>query len=364
MRIKGRAAMWQKHADRYVGIPLVWLLGLLRKKRAKPQSIQRIGVIKEAGIGDNIVLQGPLQDVRRQYPHAEIVLIVGASNAALAKMIPQVNQVITLSFKHLWRDIQAIRQLKLDVLLDAGPWPRYNALLSGCAGCYSIGFATVGQYRHYAYDAVVAHQRPIHEIDNYRALMAQIGVHGEALPQFVSETALPFQLHQPAVVCHVGASGALGYHKEWPTPHWIALIQWLREQGFVVYLTGAPKDHAKVVPIAQAFADGVYDVVGQCSLAQTLSLLAQMQFVVSVNTGIMHLAAAAGAPVVALNGPVSGTRWGPLGADCINIDNTQTGCGYLYLGFEYRGQRQDCMAQIDPQQVIEQVQVLCSGVNR
>lgn len=358
MRIKGRAAIWQKQADRYVGIPLVWLLGLCRKKRSKPQKIERIGVLKEAGIGDNIVLQGPLQDLRQQYPKAEIILIVGASNAALAKMITQVDQVVTLSFKQVWQDIKMLRGLKLDVLLDAGPWPRYNALLSGLAGCYSVGFATAGQYRHYTYDGVVVHQRQAHEIDNYRALMAQIGVKGTALPQFMPQIPVPFRLSQPAVVCHIGASGALGYHKEWPAAHWITLIQWLREQGFEVYLTGTLKDQAKVVAVAQAFNEGVHDVVGQCSLPQTLSLLAQMQFVVSVNTGIMHLAAAAGVPVVALNGPVSGKRWGPLGKRCINVDNIQPGCGYLYLGFEYRGQRHDCMAQIMPQQVIEGIKTL------
>jgi len=360
MRIKGRSALWQKRADRYVGIPLVWLLGLLKKRRTKPQKIRCIGVIKEAGIGDSIVLQGPLVDLRQYYPQAKIILIVGGSNAALAKMIPQVNQVVVLSFNYLWQDIKALRQLELDVLLDAGPWPRYNALLSGLVGCYSVGFITPGQYRHYAYDTVIAHHRLVHEIDNYRALVAQIGVISTSLPRFIPKVSLPLLIKQPAVVCHIGASGVLGYHKEWPATYWIALIQWLREQGLEVYLTGASKDHHKVAPVMQVFSDGVHDVVGQYSLPQTLSLLAQMQFVVSVNTGIMHLAAATGIPVIALNGPVSSKRWGPLGESCINIDTAQQGCGYLYLGFEYRGQRHDCMAQTTPQQVIDQIDLLLS----
>ena len=80
-------------------------------------------------------------------------------------------------------------------------------------------------------------------------------------------------------------------------------------------------------------------------------MLARARAVVSVNTGVMHLAAAAGAPTIALNGPTSATRWGPVGANVVSVDSELPGCGYLNLGFEYDGQRTDCMLGISVDRV-------------
>ena len=64
---------------------------------------------------------------------------------------------------------------------------------------------------------------------------------------------------------------------------------------------------------------------------------------VTVNTGVMHLAAIAGARTVSLEGPVPVERWGPIGPRARAVGTTHSGCGYLNLGFEYDGQRHDCM---------------------
>jgi hypothetical protein len=65
----------------------------------------------------------------------------------------------------------------------------------------------------------------------------------------------------------------------------------------------------------------------------------------------MHLGAAVGAQVVALNGPVPTHRWGALGSRAVNLVPDGGGCAYLHLGFEYRGQRTDCMERIPPSAV-------------
>jgi ADP-heptose:LPS heptosyltransferase len=72
-------------------------------------------------------------------------------------------------------------------------------------------------------------------------------------------------------------------------------------------------------------------------------VLAACEFVVSVNTGVMHLAALVGARTVSLEGPVPVRRWGPVGARVRSVESALPNCGYLHLGFEYAGQRSDCM---------------------
>ena len=54
----------------------------------------------------------------------------------------------------------------------------------------------------------------------------------------------------------------------------------------------------------------------------------------SVNTGVMHVAAALEVPTIALNGPTSGRRWGPVGVHTRCVASPLIPDGYLNLGFE------------------------------
>ena len=66
-------------------------------------------------------------------------------------------------------------------------------------------------------------------------------------------------------------------------------------------------------------------------------MLQQAEMLISVNTGIMHLGAILGVPTVALNGPNSAHRWGPVGTRVANVRTSDGSGGFLDLGFEFRG---------------------------
>ena len=88
-------------------------------------------------------------------------------------------------------------------------------------------------------------------------------------------------------------------------------------------------------------------IAGELSLPELASVLRDAAGVVAVNTGVMHLAALLDAPVVALHGPTSRRRWGPVGARSIALAPADTsGCEFLNLGFEYPEGRVDCMERI------------------
>src|SRR5439155_24747055 len=82
------------------------------------------------------------------------------------------------------------------------------------------------------------------------------------------------------------------------------------------------------------------------TLAEWADVFAAADAVVSVNTGLMHLAAIVGARTVSLEGPTPLGRWGPIGPRTRSVVTTYDGCGYLDLGFEYAGHRLDCMLGI------------------
>jgi ADP-heptose:LPS heptosyltransferase len=104
--------------------------------------------------------------------------------------------------------------------------------------------------------------------------------------------------------------------KLWPAGHWALLARRLTGAGADVALTGSAADRQVTAAIAaQARAGGrLADLAGRADLKTLAAMQSLARAVVSTDTGTMHLAAAVGAPVVALFGPTSARRTGPYGA--------------------------------------------------
>ncbi len=102
-------------------------------------------------------------------------------------------------------------------------------------------------------------------------------------------------------------------YKQWRADGWIALAGWLADQGIVSVLTGGPgkEERAYAGTLIPRLPPGTVNLVGQLSLPQVAFLASQAQVYVGTDTVVTHLAAAVGAPVVALYGPSNPVKWGP-----------------------------------------------------
>lgn len=347
-----RAGKLAKLADRNVGIPLIFTLGLLRGRRSLPARIERIGLFKEACIGDTVLLAGLVADLRRKFPSARILFFAGPTNRAMAALLP-VDEVIAVPVTNPLRSIRVFRAHPVDVLLDFGQWPRINALYSWCsASRFTVGFRTPGQARHRGYDKIVAHRADRHEIENFQALLEPLDAGGNSLPAIEPQASSPEGESGDFVVCHPWPGGLRSELREWPADRWIELIRRFQDRGLRVLVTGGPEDKTRSESLVTNVGSPlVRSIAGTGNLGSVAAVLRQAKCVVSVNTGIMHLAAAVGAPTVGLNGPTSELRWGPVGRRVDSASVPPPHGGYLNLGFEYAGHPVDCMERIDVDQV-------------
>jgi len=362
-----------KLADRWLGVPLLAAFAVQPKRpRPAPDAIRRIGLLKTAAIGDTLLLAGAFDDLRRTFPAAKFVMITGTDNAAAARLLSaSVDEQITISARSPASAIRSVRAARLDVIIDFGSWPRFDALLAAASGArFRLGFRTSGQYRHFGYDVTVPHSNTVHERENYRRLLAALGV-DTRMPAVIERPGVLAANRYPAspyVVLHPWAGGYRHEVKEWPPSRWIELGRMLRARGFHVALSGGPSEREAAAKLANAFqAAGVdtIDLSGTLSLAELADILVGSEIVVSVNTGIMHMAALLGAPTVGLHGPTSATRWGPVGRRVRSVTSTLSGCPYLNLGFEYAGHRTDCMDGISVEMVVAAIdELLADGASR
>lgn len=344
MRLRGNPIL--HFADRYVGIPAVVCLGSLRRKRTLPAKIETIGLVRTGAIGDTVLLSAVIADLRCALPNAKLVFFCNEVNFEMACMLAGVDRVIQVPFRNLAAGVTELRSGRVDVMVDFGQWSRTEALLTLFSKArFKIGFRTRGQHRHAGYDLAVEHSSAVHELENYRRLIRVLGVETRNLPSLRApeEEASASRAY---AVCHLWPGGSGSELKRWPTERWVRLIGEFASWGWEVVLTGAPSDRASNDGVMQMLQPStrrlVRDAAGS-SLKQTATILAKSRVVVSVNTGVMHLAAALGVPLVALHGPTSSKRWGPISDKAIVVDSPAPGCGYLNLGWEYPPRPPQCM---------------------
>ena len=116
---------------------------------------------------------------------------------------------------------------------------------------------------------------------------------------------------RPLVILHPGANWP---HKRWAPASFAAVGDQLAQiHAAQVVITGGPDDVALADSVRQQMRHPAIVLAGRTTFRQLAACLSYAQLVISNDTGVLHLAAAIGRPVVALYGPTSPMLTGPLG---------------------------------------------------
>lgn len=366
--------------DFYFGIPLVVLLGFFKRLFSFRQKECRIdfskcgklviGILKEAAIGDFVILSGVIMDIARNIPDATLIICCSSENKNIVDLL-DVNlplKVFVIPMTNIFKILRVVFSLpEMDFWLDFGQWPRINAVISFFvkAKC-KVGFRTRNQYRHYVYDVVVEHSKDRNELDNFRSIVEAIGLKTGSMPHLkvINEK---IDIPEKFVVFHMFPGGSRAHLKIWPEENWKRLAVYLIDKGFRIILTGSRRDSEK----AQSFinklelSDDIKDVVlnraGIWNLKETVYALSKAVCVVSVDTSIVHIASAINANLIALYGPTSPKRWGPMNKNARLITASIPCSPCLNLGFESKCKKNRCMEMIRSEEVIKQLESLISG---
>lgn len=102
--------------------------------------------------------------------------------------------------------------------------------------------------------------------------------------------------------------------RRWPAERFAALAAGLERDGARVVIQGGPGDAPITGPIAALAGGAALDWTGRTTLSVLAECFRRSALVVSNDTGPMHLAAAVGAPVIALCGAADERETGPRGA--------------------------------------------------
>lgn len=346
-----RSSEVHRFLDFWVGVPLLALAGRVRRRRALPSAPERIAVISPTAIGDLILESGVLVNLREAFPAAELHLFHGETNRALVPLLPVAVSSHSCNFTNPFEMVAAIRKVAPELLFDLTPWPRLTALYAACSGAATVGFRSERQYRHYAFDVAVPHLRARHELDNLAALSRVFAPYAEYRAVLSGERARPVRAlpYEQLVLCHVSPGGSRARDKSWPVPYWVELTRRLVERGLVIGFTGSQADAPNVeailsvshLPRARAFS-----LCGELSLSELAFVLGAARLLITVDTGVLHLASAIGAPTLALHGPTCSARWGGRSPSVTSLDSPHPDAGFIHFGFEENPRGSNVMAAL------------------
>jgi heptosyltransferase-2 len=293
---------------------------------------KRILVLRYRFIGDTILTVPFLRNLRYAEPDAHIVWVVAPGTSDVVQGIPYVDKLVCWdpvtihadsrgthkTFGDKLRFIRELRSQKFDkvYVLKRSLSSALIALLTGARE--RIGFDTEG--RGLLLTRRVPYRQDQHEVMNFLDVLRAdgISVRDDYLESWMTpeEDAAASEIlaregvgpaERLALLHPFAAIPQRGWHLE----DFARLAARLREQGLRVALLGSPRERGIFESVRQLFGSESVDLVGKSSIRVTMALLRRAKIFVGNDSGIMHLAAAAAIPLVALFGPQSPLKFGP-----------------------------------------------------
>ena len=296
--------------------------------------------------------------------------------AALPAGHPGVQRVLPIAWrrwrKSLWRSrlelrafFRSLARERYDLVIDAQGLLKSALVASRARGKERVGFSRTSAREPAAAwfcDRGIAVPKGRHAIERQRQLFA------EALGYpYREDRPLEFGLPPPessAGRC-LFLHGASWPTKLWPEAMWVDLARRAAAAGLRVALPwGNAAERARAERIAQA---GGAAVLPALTLAELMDELRQVRLVVGVDSGLTHLAAALGAPTLALHGSTSSALTGCRGSCARNLQAQFPCAPCLSRTCQYRGPAQHwrqaavapaCYARLDPSAVWDRARAM------
>ena len=293
-------------------------------------------LVKTSSLGD-VVHNLPLaSDLRARFPALAIDWVVEEGFAAIPRLHPAVRRVIPVALRRwrrsllsaaTWREMRAFRddlqRQDYDLVLDTQGLVK-SALIARLAHGRRAGYAAEAAREPLAarfYDAAFVIPTNLHAVERNRWLAAAALDYAPDLPldYGVCAPALGAAWLPAGPYC-VLLTATSRADKLWPEPDWLRLAAWLKARGLGCVLPGgSSEERARAQRLAGAMGNAV--AAPPLGVEDVARLLAGARMVVGVDTGLSHLAAALGKPVVALfsgsSPELTGVYAGEAGASAV-----------------------------------------------
>lgn len=340
------------------------------------ERIERIVILAWGGIGNVILLTPVLKNLRRNFPLAQICVVVNpnGSKEVLAGS-PWADVIIEQQDRGLKDIFKNARAAKVKnktglFLCMAGIDPIRATLYSFFSGCrYRLGER--GRLEGFLYTHTIKVEPYRHEVERNLDLLRVIGlpVEYKDISFFIPEdikSGIRRELTGKGMgnnlIAMAPSSGITQSFKRWPKEYFAQVAQWFTKRGFSVLILGSGDEWQLCEDIKTISAGPVYNTAGQWNLKQSAAAISLSRMVLTNDNVLMHVAAALKIPVVAIFGPTLPEKNAPWASYFRIVKKTLT-CSPCY-NFKKVFCPNDlkCLKELSPLEVIAAIEEFDSQI--
>ncbi|MDL1967143.1 MAG: lipopolysaccharide heptosyltransferase II [Deltaproteobacteria bacterium] len=346
----------------------------------------KILVVKLSAIGDVIHTMPSLNAIRKHYPDAHITwlieeaassLVVGheaLDRVIISKRKQWVKEILNPSclnnIKKVYRFVKELRDTEYDLIIDFQGLLKSAVLIALARGKRKTGFDKGMEHMEHSYIFLNERILPVN-MDNHALLRSLMLINALGIKSKEIEYKIPVSNYTRNItdkllerhgIKNPGILAAINPVAKWKTKLWdnrkFALLadKLIEKYNASLIFTGSQSDRSTIDKIMSCMSQSAVNLTGETTLKNLAALYKKTKFLISTDTGPMHMAAAVGTPVIALFGPTAPCRTGPFGSEH-KILRSGLDCSPC---FKRQCSTIDCMKQISVEQVMDAVDSILS----
>lgn len=346
----------------------------------------KILIIKLSAIGDVVQTLPALEAIKKTYPDSTVTWLVEEAAAGILEGHPLIDALlvsrrktwfrmlrdpftVTRGLTRLVRFLQELRSVRYDIAIDFQGLLKSGALIGLARATRKIGYDRTRELSYlFLNERLPAYDIEKHALDRYLDVARYLGAKDPS-----PVCTLPIERERALMKQRIEAMRQQGRPlvavnpvarwktKLWPERNFAELADRLvKGKNAVVVFTGSPDDRGVNDRILSMMSGKAVNWAGETTLKELAALASLADLFITTDTGPMHLAAAAGAKVLALFGPTAPWRTGPYGPSHIVV-RTGIGCSPCFKRACDEGVQ--CMEGITVEDVMEQINDKFQNIN-
>jgi heptosyltransferase-2 len=332
-------------------------------------------IIGPSWVGDMVMAQTLFICLKHQHPSCNIDVLAPEWSRPILERMPEVRQALSFPVGHGVLDLATRRRVAQGL---RGQYQQAILLPNSLKSALVPFLAGIPKRTGWKGEMRYGLLNDLRKLDKARyplmieRFMALAFEPDAALPQPYPHPQLRIETHsrdqalarfglsldRPVLALCPGAE--FGESKRWPAAHFAEVAERKIREGWQVWLFGSKNDHPVGQDIVQRLIPGlreeVVNLAGETSLAEAIDLLSCADAVVSNDSGLMHVSAALGRPLVAVYGSTSPAFTPPLSerVETVRLGLECSPCFDRTCRFGHN----NCMRELLPEQVVEALERL------
>lgn len=295
---------------------------------------RKILIVKPSSLGDIVHSLPLLNVIRNDFNFAKIHWIIAEGFESLLENHPMIDKLWIIK-KDKWKDLRKIKHSFLEILelcsqlknesydmaIDLQGLFRSGFLLKASGAPIRIGFSEAREGSTIFYTHKIEGGREIHAVDRYLKIASALGCNIDDIRFPMPLIIEPLWIKK--IISETGQYAVIIPGARWATKKWqpdkFAMIA--KKLSYRSLILGSKQD-MEISDYIQANSGGkALSMAGKTDLKELIILIRNAKFLISNDSGPMHIAAACGVPVIAIFGPTNPLRTGPYGSNHIIVQS-------------------------------------------